>query len=61
MQQFIRTVAVALIAGILFSAAPLFVHAEEENLESGQPRYSALAIQNWQKQTTEEPVWSAEV
>lgn len=61
MQQFIRTVAVALIAGILFSAAPLFVHAEEENLESGQPRYSALTIQNWQKQTTEEPVWSAEV
>lgn len=60
MHQLIRTVSVALIAGILLSAAPISTHAEEENHESGKPRYSASTIHNWQKQT-EEAVWSAVV
>lgn len=60
MQRLIRTTAVVLIAGILFSGVPLFANAEEENNNPKQ-RYSALAIHNWQKQTKEEPVWSAVV
>lgn len=61
MQRFIRTAAMVLAAGIVCTTAPVCVNAEKEDNRSGQPRYSALAIENWQRQPAEEAVWHATV